>query len=127
MHSASEAFPPYLQPKVTFIDGVDLREMVTPGVRTESAAIPPSSPLSQGSRGVSKIQRKHLLVTPPRGPLNRLLAEQTDKNTEEYESLHFNPASNVDKISVILVRLSDDSASEDLGRYAIDSMDQETS
>ena len=83
VHSAREAFPPYLQPEVTFIDGTDLMEMVTSDVRTESAAIPPSSPLPQGNRGLSEIQRRNLLVTPPRGPLNRLPAEQTEKNTEE--------------------------------------------
>ena len=38
-HSTKEAFPPYLQPEVKFIDGVDLMEMVTSDVRTESAAI----------------------------------------------------------------------------------------
>ena len=112
---------------MTFIDGVDLREMVTPGVRTESAASSPNSPLPPGGRSLSVMQRRNLLVTPPRGPLNRLPAEQTDKNTEEYESLHFNPAKNVDKSSVNLVRLSDESASEYLGRYVVDSMDQETS
>ena len=89
--------------------------MVTSDVRTESAAIPPSSPLSQGSRGLSKIQRRNLLVTPSRGPLNRLPAEQVEKNTEEYESIQDNPASNVDKSLVNLVRLSDETAREDLG------------
>ena len=112
---------------MTFIDGVDLRQKVTPGVRTESATSSLNFPLPPRGSSLSVVHRRNLLFTPPRGPLNRLPAEQTEKNTVEHESLHSNSASRVDKSSVNLVRLSDESASEYLGRYVVDSMDQETS
>ena len=106
-HPASEAFPPNLPPEVTFIEGVITMELEDTDVRTGPAAISPSSSRPQGNRGLSEIQRRNLLVMPPREPINRLLFEQTEKKTEEYESIHYNPASSADKSSVTLVRVSD--------------------
>ena len=82
-HPASEAFPPYLQPEVTFSEGVCPMEMVDTDTRIASVAISPSSSRPQGSRGLSEVQRRNLLVTPPRGPINRLAFEQTEKVTED--------------------------------------------
>ena len=84
--------------EIIFVEGVSPMEVVARDVRTASVAIPPSSPRSQGSRGLSEIQRRNRLVTPPRGPLNRLPAEQTEKNTEEYEFIQDNPASNAEEL-----------------------------
>ena len=64
---------------------------------------------------------------PPHGPINRLSSEHTEKETEEYESAHDNPANSADKRSVNLVRFSDESGDEDYRRYDDDSMGQETS
>ena len=109
------------------MDGGVLREKVASGVRTEPVMSSPNfSPPPRGG-SLTVIRRRNLLFTPPRGPLNRLLAEQTDKNTDEDAFLQFNPVTRHDKGSVNLVTLSDESASEDLGRYASDSMDHETS
>ena len=127
VHSVSEAFPPYRRPEVTFIDGVNLREKVTSGVRTEPVASSLNSPPPPRGGSLSVIRRRDLLFTPRRGPLNRSLAEQTDKSTEEDESMHSDPARKIDKSSINLVTLSDESVSEDLGRYTVDSIDHEIS
>ena len=92
-HPAGDAFPPYLQPELPSIEKVCPTEVVTTDARTVSVAISPSSSRSQGSRGLAEIQRRNLLVMPPRGPVNRLPSEQTEKKTEEYESTHGNLAS----------------------------------
>ena len=127
IHSVSEAFPPYRRPEATFIDGVNLREKVTSGVRTEPVASSlNSSPPPRGG-SLSEIRRRDLPYTPLRGPLNRSLVEQTDKSTEEDESMHPDPARKTDKSSINLVTLSDESVSEDLGRYTVDSIDHEIS
>ena len=84
-------------------------ETTNTGARTASAAISSRSSRPQGSRGLSEIQRRNLLVTPPRGPINRFALEQTEKETEEYESGHDNPANSAEKGSVLLVRFSDES------------------
>ena len=95
-HSTNEAFPLYLQPKVAFIEGVSQMETVDTHAGEGSAAISPTFPRSQGSRGLFDLQRRNLQVTPPRGPINRLPSEQTEKETEEYESAHDNPANSVE-------------------------------
>ena len=102
-------------------------ETTTPGARTASAAISSRSLRPRGRRGLSEIQRRNLLVTPPRGPINRSALEQTEKETEEYESGHDNPANSAEKGSMPLVRFSDESGGEDYSFYSDDSMDQETS
>ena len=81
--------------------------MVDTDAGTKSVTFSPSSSRPQGNRGLSEIQRRNLLVMPPREPINRLLFEQTEKKTEEYESIHDNPTSSADKSSVTLVRVSD--------------------
>ena len=85
-----------------------------------------SSPPPRGG-SLSEIRRRDLPYTPLRGPLNRSLVEQTDKSTEEDESMHPDPARKTDKSSINLVTLSDESVSEDLGRYTVGSIDHETS
>ena len=85
-----------------------------------------SSPPPRGG-SLSEVRRRDLPYTPLRGPLNRSLVEQTDKSTEEDESMHPDPARKTDKSSINLVTLSDESVSEDLGRYTVDSIDHEIS
>ena len=126
-HPVSEAFPPYLRPEGAFIEGVCPMEKVGMDPRIASAAISPSSARPQGSRDLSEIQRRNLLVTPPREPINRLAFEPTEKVTKEHESEHDNPASSADKSSVSLVRVSDESEAEDSRQSIDDSVDQETS
>ena len=60
-------------------------------------------------------------------PINRPALEPSDKETEEYESGHDNPANSAEKGSMPLVRFSDESGGEDYSFYSDDSMDQETS
>ena len=96
-----------LQPEVTFIEGVSQMEMVDTDAGARSSAISPTSSRPQGSRVLSDIQRRNLLVTPPRGPIFRLPVEQTEKETEEYESMHDKPANSADKSSVTIVRVGD--------------------
>ena len=60
-------------------------------------------------------------------PINRPALEPSDKETEEYESGHDNPANSAEKASMPLVRFSDESGGEDYSFYSDDSMDQETS
>ena len=79
------------------------------------------------SRGLSEHQRRNLLATPGRGPISRLPFEQTEKETEEYESAQESPANSADTRSVALVRLSDESGNEDYRCLADDSLDQQTS
>ena len=45
----------------------------------------------------------------------------------DYESIQDSPANSVDKSPTNLVRLSDESEREDIGRYVVDSTDQDTS
>ena len=59
-------------------------ETTNTGARTASAAISSRSSRPQGSRGLSEIQRRNLLVTPPRGPINRSALEQTEKEIHEH-------------------------------------------
>ena len=72
---------------MTFIDGSDQVEMVDTDNGDGSPAISSVFSRSQGSGGLSEHQRRNLLATPPRGPLNRLPSEQIAKETEEYESV----------------------------------------
>ena len=102
-------------------------EMTNPGARTASAAISSRSSRPRGRRGLSEIQRRNLLVTPSRRPINRPAPEPTDKETEEHESGHDNPANSAEKGSMPLVRFSDESGGEDYSFYSDDSMDQDTS
>ena len=67
------------------------------------------------------------MATPPRGPMNRLSSEQTEKETEDYESTQDVSVNSAGTRSVALVKLSDESGAEDR-RYSVDdSPDQETS
>ena len=109
-HQTKEAFPEYLQPEVTFIDGSDQVEMVdTHG----SSAISSVSSRSQGSGGLSEHQRRTLPATPPRGPLTRLQSGQIVRETEEYEFVQESDVSQGDIRSVELVRLNDESETDD--------------
>ena len=81
--------------------------MVDTDAGTKSVTFSPSSSRPQGSRVLSEIQRRNLLVMPPRGPINRLAFEQREKGTEEYELVHDNPANSADKSSVTIVRVGD--------------------
>ena len=90
-HPTKEAFPLYLQPEVTFIEGSDQMKMIDTDNGDGPPAISPVLSRSQGSGDLSEHQRRHLLATPPRGPLNRLPSEQTAKETEEYESVQEEP------------------------------------
>ena len=59
--------------------------------------------------------------------MNRLSSEQTEKETEDYESTQDVSVNSADTRSVALVKLSDESGAEDR-RYSVDdSPDQETS
>ena len=126
-HQTKEAFPEYLQPEVTFIDGSAQVEMVDTDNGDGSPVISPVSSRSQGSGGLPEHQRRNLLATPPRGPMNRLSSEQTEKETEDYESTQDVSVNSAGTRSVALVKLSDESGAEDR-RYSVDdSPDQETS
>ena len=123
-HQTKEAFPEYRQPEVTFIDGSDQVEMVdTDG----SSAISSVSSRSQGSGGLSEHRRRTLLATPPRGPLTRLQSGQIVRETEEYEFVQESDVSQADIRPIELVRLNDESETDDPRFPADDSMDQETS
>ena len=67
-HASQDAFPPYLQPNMTFIDGICSMETTTPGARTASAAISSRSLRPRGRRGLSEIQRKTYWLPHPAGP-----------------------------------------------------------
>ena len=67
-HPASEAFPSYIQPEVTFIEEVCPMGIVDTDVST-SSMIPPSSLRLQRSRGLSEICGRNLLITPPSRPI----------------------------------------------------------
>ena len=54
-HPTGEAFPPYLQPEVTFIEGLDQVEMVDTDNGDGSSAISPVSSRSQGSGSLLSI------------------------------------------------------------------------
>ena len=95
--------------------------------RIAAAAISPSSSRPQGSRGLPEIQRRNLLATPPREPINMLALEPTEKETWEQESEHDKPANSADKSSASLDRVSDVSKGEESRQNVDDSMDQETS
>ena len=71
-------------PTKGFIEGVSQMETVDTHAGEGSAAISPTFPRSQGSRGLFDLQRRNLQVTPSREP-NRLPSEQTEKEVE-YES-----------------------------------------
>ena len=126
-HPTGEAFPPYLQPEAVFIEGLDQVEMVDTDNGDGSSAISSVSSRSQGSGGLLEQQRRNLPVTPPRGPLNRLPSEQLMKETEEYASVPESPVSPAVTRSVDLVRLNEESGSDDARLPDDDSLDQETS
>ena len=117
----------YFRKVLKLIDGTCPMETTKTGARTASAVISSRSSTPQGSSGLSEIQRRSLLVTPPRRPINRSELDQTEKETEEFESGHDNPANSAEKSSVPLVRFNDESEGEDYSFYSDDSMDQETS
>ena len=123
-HQTKEAFPEYLQPEVTFIDGSDQVEMVDTDA---SPAISSVSSRFQGTGGLSEHQRRTLLATRPRGPLTRLQSGQIVRETEEYEFVQESDVSQADIRSVELVRLNDESETDDPRFPADDSTDQETS
>eukprot|EP00944_MAST-04C_sp_MAST-4C-sp1_P007260 g7260.t1 len=126
-HPTSEAFPPYLQPEAIFIEGLDQVEMVESVNGDGSLATSPVDSRSQRGGGLSEHQRRNLLITPPRRPLNRLSSEKLAKETEEYESVQESPVSYIDTRSVDLVRLNEESGNDDSRFSADDSLDQETS
>ena len=105
-HPLNEAFIPYLQPEVTFIEGSDQAEMVDINNGDRSPAISSIFSGFQRREGMPEYQRRNLRVTPSRGPLNGLQSEQTVKETEEYESTQKGPTTNADIRSVDLSRLS---------------------
>ena len=102
-------------------------EMVDTDVGEGSPATSPTFSRSQGSKGLPELQQRNLPATPPRRPINRLPSEQTEKETEEYESAHDNPANGIDTRSVSLVSFNDESGDEADRRYDDDSMSQESS
>ena len=68
-----------------------------------------------------------ILATPPRGPLTRLQSGQIVRETEEYEFVQESDVSQADIRPIELVRLNDESETDDPRFPADDSMDQETS
>jgi len=126
-HQTKEAFPEYLQPEVTFIDGSAQVEMVDTDNGDGSPAISPASSRSQGNGGLSEHQWRHLLATPPCGPLPRLPSEQMVTEPEEFELMQESPVSHAATRSIALVRLSDAGAIDDSRFLADDSLDHVTS
>eukprot|EP00944_MAST-04C_sp_MAST-4C-sp1_P014850 g14850.t1 len=126
-HPTKEAFPPYLQPEVAFIEGSGQVKMVDTDNGDGPPGISPVFLRSQGSGGLSEHQRRNLLATPPRRPLNRVSSEQKAKETEEYESVQESPVRHAATRSVELVRLNDESGNDESRFSAEDSLDQETS
>ena len=89
--------------------------MVEPVKGDGSLATSPVDSRSQRGGGLSEHQWRNLLVTPPRGPLNRLSSEQLAKETEEYDFVQESPVSQADTRSVELVRLNEESENATLG------------
>ena len=103
-HPTNEAFPPYLQPEVTFIEGSDQVEIVDTDNGDGLLEISPVFSRSQGGGGLSEHQRRNLLATPPCGPLPRLPSEHMVKELEEFEFVQESPVSHADTRSIELVR-----------------------
>ena len=85
-HPHNEAFIPYLQPEVTFIEGSDQVEMIDINNGDRSPMILPVFSGIQRREGMPEYQWRNPQVTPSRGPRNGLQLVQTVKETEEYES-----------------------------------------
>ena len=126
-HPRNEAFIPYSQPEVTFIEGSDQFEMVDMNNGDRSPTILPVFSGIQRRDGMPEYQWRNPQVTPSRGPRNGVQLVQTVKETEEYESTQKGSAANVDMRSVDLIRLSDESENDDSRVSVDDSLDQETS
>ena len=126
-HLTDDAFPSYLQPEVTFIEGLDQGETVEQANGDGFLAISPVNSRSQRSGVLAEHQRRDLLATPLRGPLTRLSPEIFVKETEEYDSVQESPVSHADTRSIELVRLSDAGATDDSRFLADDSLDHDTS
>jgi len=102
-------------------------EMVDTDNGDGSPAISPASSRSQGNGGLSEHQWRHLLATPPCGPLPRLPSEQMVTEPEEFELMQESPVSHAATRSIALVRLSDAGAIDDSRFLADDSLDHVTS
>ena len=109
------------------IEGLDQVDMVDTDNGDGSLVISPVDSRSQRGGGPSEHQRRNLLSTPPCRPLNRPSSEHLAKETEEYESVQESLVGHADTRSVDLVRLNEESGSDDARRSADDSLDQETS
>ena len=112
-HLTDDAFPSYLQPEVTFIEGLDQGETVEQANGDGFLATSPVNSRSQRSRALAEHQRRDLLATPLRGPLTRLSPEIFVKETEEYDSVQESSVRQPDTRSVELVRLNEESENDD--------------
>ena len=123
-HPPGDAFPPYLQPEVTFIEGMDQGDTAESVSGDGLPATSPFNSRSQRSGALAEHQRRDLLATPLRGPLSRLSSEILAKETEEYVSVQESSVRQPDTRSVDLVRLNEESENDDPRPSAEDSLDQ---
>ena len=126
-HLTDDAFPSYLQPEVTFIEGLDQGETVEQVNGDGFLATSPVNSRSQRSGALAEHQRRDLLATPLRGPLTRLSPEIFVKETEEYDSVQVSSMRRASTRSVELVRLNEESENDDSRPSDEASLDQETS
>ena len=126
-HLTDDAFPSYLQPEVTFIEGLDQGETVEQANGDGFLATSPVNSRSQRSGALAEHQRRDLLATPLRGPLTRLSPEIFVKETEEYDSVQVSSMRQASTRSVELVRLNEESENDDSRPSDEASLDQETS
>ena len=120
-HSTSEAFPPYIQPEMTFIEEVyptGIMGIVDADASVSSPAIPSNSSRLQGNGGLSGLCRRNLPITPPRKPTRRIPSEQSKKQTREYESTHGHLTTTADSATINVVRIRDESKCDEYGQHA---------
>ena len=125
-HTFNEAFPLYLQPKVSFVEGArpaTLENMESGAVAMES---PPNSPRPLRRNSLSVLHERSLQVTPLRMPTNRSGFKTGRKELETQGSEYDNPGSSADKSPLSLIAISDICEGEDIGQTNIESSDQAT-
>ena len=97
---------------MTFFDEVHPLGMLDTDASTSSSLIPPRSLRPHGSRDLSANYGSNLLITPPRRPIQRLPLGQPKKHYGTYEPMHDQFVTSVDKTTINLVRISDESESD---------------
>ena len=125
-HSVYDAFPPYLQPEVSFIEGngPDMSQATRSSATVTSALDSPMGlnglidmPLLT-SNSISLPQRRNLPDTPFRTPTNKLASWIGVIETDRYAFETDNRGSSTDRSSISLVAISKDHESKALGTVA---------